>query len=129
VPDVSATRAERFAVGNAMAKHIRRPAYVLRKDRMGLLSGNSSLVSKKVWEELGGYDERYAAGGEDAALGRQMLRHGYRITFEPALTVYHSHGLGWIGLWRQLREWRRLARPLPFDETRLKKFRRDLSLS
>jgi GT2 family glycosyltransferase len=93
---------------------------------MGLLAANDSLVSKRAWRQLGGYDEDYAAGGEDAELGRRMLANGYMVSTEPALSVFHSHGLGLTDSWRQLQEWRRLAGPQPFDEERIKRYRHDL---
>ncbi len=125
LPDTNARGIERMLMAIIMLRLLRRPAH-LDRARPGLLAGNASLVRRAVWQKLGGYDEAYAAGGEDSALGRSMLAAGYHVFFEPALSIYHSHELGIIDGVRQMREWRLLDRPQPFNESRLKKFRRDL---
>jgi rhamnosyltransferase len=71
----------------------------------GVLSGNGCVISKKVWQELGGFDEAFAHGGEDAELARQILKAGHQIIFDPVLSTHHSHGLGPINTLRQFKHW------------------------
>ena len=61
---------------------------------MGVLAANCAMIAKGAWQELGGFDERYQAGGEDTALANSMLKNGYEVVKEPAMSVHHSHGLG-----------------------------------
>jgi len=100
----------------------------LKKSRGGMLSANCSVVSRKVWQALGGYDERYAGGGEDTALGRSMLQAGYKVFMDPVCTVYHSHGLSLLNSLKQMWHWSQVARPRPqvFDTQKIHARRPDL---
>ncbi len=55
-------------------------------------SGACSLWRRKVWEDLGGLDTRYAPiYWEDADLGARMRRAGYTMKRCPEITVEHQH--------------------------------------
>lgn len=129
MPNRNASLTERLAIGfSRPAAMLTKPASLLDKEIMGMMGANCSLVRRAVWKKLGGYDKDYGAGGEDAEFGRRARAAGYKITVDPLLTVYHTHGLGPIGSIRQLLYWRKLGKPLPFDAKRLAKFRSDLGL-
>ncbi len=100
----------------------------IKKSRGGMLSANCSIVKRQVWQDLGGYDERYAGGGEDTALGRSMLEHGYKVFMEPACTMYHSHGLSFWNTIRQLVHWSQVAgtKPQRFETQKVHARRPDL---
>jgi len=103
------------------------PAHKVSKTGLGVLAATGAVISKAAWEELGKFDERYETGGEDSALAGQMLKAGYQIVKEPALTVHHSHGLGPIDALKQLIHWQRtLSGPRQFDLDKLLARRPDL---
>lgn len=100
----------------------------VKKSHGGLLAANCSIVSHAAWKRLGGYDERYAGGGEDTALARAMIAAGYSIYIEPACTVYHSHGLGFLNAARQMLHWAQVAgtKPQTFNTDKVHARRPDL---
>jgi hypothetical protein len=127
VPGVNASKTER-AVGIPVANRIlRHPPLAVQRDGMGVLATNCSLFRRSAWESLGGFDERYGAGGEDGAFCRAALEGGWVVMVEPALCVCHSHGLGPVDGVRQLRHWAEFGEPTPFSLERLLSYRRDLS--
>lgn len=129
LPNSNATLAE--MLGSAFVnpgRMIARQPRLQTTGRAGLMSANASMVRREVWEKLGGYDERYAAGGEDSELGDRMLAAGYKIFVEPVLAVQHTHGLGFWGNVRQFFYWRKLGKPLPFKPEELARYRDDLGL-
>jgi len=54
--------------------------------------GASMLVRKKVFEELGGFDEKFFASFEDVDLGWRAWIMGYRVVMVPKSIVYHFGG-------------------------------------
>lgn len=54
--------------------------------------GASLLVSKRVFEELGGFDESYFYGYDDTDFSFRALKRGYKIIFFPATVIHHEHG-------------------------------------
>ena len=106
---------------------LRRP-YVLRKSSGGMLAGTGAIIKREVWQKLGGYDERYAGGGEDMAFGRSVLAADLMIVREPLLTVFHSHGLGFGNTVRQIWHWLDVgrAKPQTFVTSRVHARRPDL---
>jgi len=125
-PNANATWVELTATAINFPKRVKQPASVATKTGLGFLATNTSLINKAVWSEVGGFDESYGAGGEDGALAEAILRAGHNIVADPAMSVYHSHGLGLIDGIRQLRYWTSLGKPAAFDRQRLAKFRSDL---
>ncbi|MBD8139236.1 glycosyltransferase family 2 protein [Frigoribacterium sp. CFBP 13605] len=55
----------------------------------GWLSGACLLVRRDVFDELGGFDERYFMYFEDVDLGYRIGLSGRRSVYEPAATVVH----------------------------------------
>lgn len=58
----------------------------------GWLSGSCFLVRRAVWEEVGGFDERYFMFFEDVDLGRRIGSAGYRQVWTPRAVVTHLGG-------------------------------------
>lgn len=57
------------------------------------ISGASILVRKSFWEEVGGFDARYApAYCEDSDLAFEARARGYRVVYQPASVVVHYEG-------------------------------------
>lgn len=54
--------------------------------------GASMLVRKKVFEELGGFDEKFFVSFEDVDLGWRAWIMGYRVVMVPKSIVYHFGG-------------------------------------
>jgi len=88
---------------------------ILRRSSGGMLGGNAAVVKRSVWEKLGGYNEAYAGGGEDAALARYMLSEGFIIVREPLWSLFHSHGLNFVNSVKQRLHWVRVGRVKPQD--------------
>lgn len=115
LPNDNASSAEKLTAlwcGMGALRH----THEVRHATVGTLGATAAMIAKPVWQELGRFDERYEAGGEDTVLARLMLQNGYDIINEPALTVHHSHGLDWGDTIKQGRAWRETLRaPQPFD--------------
>ncbi|HEX7368594.1 MAG TPA: glycosyltransferase family 2 protein [Candidatus Saccharimonadales bacterium] len=128
LPGGNATRTERVgALMLGVGAFLSTPANRVNEDAMGLMASNCCVVAKAAWEDVGGYDESYGAGGEDGALAREFLRNGLSVIREPALSVFHTHGLGPVNALKQLMAWRAMSEPRPFDQTELFNRRPDLS--
>ena len=57
------------------------------------ISGASMLVRKDLWEELGGFDERYTpAYCEDSDLAYSIRALGYKVVYQPLSEVVHYEG-------------------------------------
>jgi len=94
---------------------------------IGVMGANCSIVERETWQQLGGYDERYAAGGEDRAFARAVLDHGGAIIREPLCSVFHSHGLNLANTVKQWLHWLEVAkRPAPFSTHKVHSRRPDL---
>ena len=58
------------------------------------LSGASMMIKKTIWDELGGFDTRYApAYYEDPDLCFSIRSHGYKVMYQPASVVVHFEGV------------------------------------
>ena len=70
-----------------------RPEYNYVKD-VDYISGASILVRRSVWDEIGGFDERFApAYCEDSDFAFQVRAHGYRVVYQPLSEVVHFEGV------------------------------------
>ncbi len=54
-------------------------------------TGSAMFVRRSVYEELGGFDERYFMFFEDVDLGWRLNLKGYRCVYEPASLAFHKH--------------------------------------
>jgi GT2 family glycosyltransferase/glycosyltransferase involved in cell wall biosynthesis len=54
-------------------------------------TGAALLVRREVFEQLGGFDERFFMFCEDVDLGWRLNLRGYRVRYEPRSIAYHRH--------------------------------------
>ncbi|UAJ80560.1 glycosyltransferase [Leifsonia sp. ZF2019] len=54
-------------------------------------TGSAMFVRRSVYEQLGGFDERYFMFFEDVDLGWRLNLLGHRFVYEPASLAYHKH--------------------------------------
>lgn len=126
LPNANASRTELVASALLLAKDMRRPAQLSAKTGMGTLAANASFIRRDAWEDAGGFDESYGAGGEDGALARKILSNGGDILIDPAMAVHHTHGLSLGDSLKQLRYWSELGRPRDFSQEKLAAYRPEL---
>jgi cellulose synthase/poly-beta-1,6-N-acetylglucosamine synthase-like glycosyltransferase len=127
LPNEGASFIERWVATIDNNLGLAKPAQRVGKAGMGALAGTGAMLSKKVWEELGRFDKRYETGGEDTALAKLMLKNGYGLVLEPALTVHHSHGLGFRDSVKQeLHQFQTVRAPQQFNRQELLERRPDL---
>jgi GT2 family glycosyltransferase len=126
LPGEGASYLERWAAAGDPTRFLARPAKPIKKCGLGALGATGAMISKRHWTELGRFDERYQMGGEDTALAKSMLKAGYRVVQEPAMTVHHSHGLGFKDTVKQYIQQMATRAPTQFDEQRLMARRPDL---
>jgi N-acetylglucosaminyl-diphospho-decaprenol L-rhamnosyltransferase len=56
-------------------------------------AGAFLMFRRKVWEELGGFDERfYPIWFEDVDFCKRLRDHGYRVSYEPRAVAIHRGG-------------------------------------
>lgn len=53
------------------------------------VSGSCMMIRKSVFDEIGGFDERYFLYGEDLDIAREVRLRGHRIRFIPSCHVIH----------------------------------------
>lgn len=112
---------------NIIGPKVWKEPITMRELSIGIMGANCSIVKREAWQQLGGYDERYAAGGEDRIFARSMLDHGMIIVREPLCSVFHSHGLNLKDDIRQWLHWGKVAKePAPFNTQRVHERRPDL---
>jgi GT2 family glycosyltransferase/glycosyltransferase involved in cell wall biosynthesis len=54
-------------------------------------TGSAMFIRRSVFDELGGFDERYFMFFEDVDLGWRLNLAGWRFVYEPASLAYHKH--------------------------------------
>lgn len=70
-----------------------RPEYNYVKE-VDYISGASLMIRKKLWKEIGGFDERYApAYCEDSDLAFEVRKRGYQVVYQPQSVVVHFEGI------------------------------------
>lgn len=58
------------------------------------VSGASIMIRRALWEEIGGFDTRFApAYYEDTDLAFEVRRHGYKVMYQPESVVVHYEGI------------------------------------
>lgn len=56
-----------------------------------LVTGAAIMMSRKVYDEVGGFDPRYFLFMEDFDLCRMVKKAGYRVVYYPEVEVNHYH--------------------------------------
>ncbi|MCU1407546.1 MAG: glycosyltransferase family 2 protein [Glaciihabitans sp.] len=59
---------------------------------VGWLSGACLIVDRRVFTEVGGFDEAFFMYFEDVELGRRFLDHGYSNLYVPSASITHTGG-------------------------------------
>lgn len=58
------------------------------------ISGAAIMIRRSLWEEIGGFDERFApAYYEDTDLAFEVRKHGYKVVYQPKSVVIHFEGI------------------------------------
>ena len=58
------------------------------------ISGASIMISKSLWDEIGGFDERFKpAYCEDSDLAFEVRKRGYKVMYQPKSVVTHFEGV------------------------------------
>ena len=66
------------------------PPDVLQPGERDMVTGCCFLMTKKVFDEVGGFDPGYKIGYfEDSDLNMEVRSRGYKIYFEPRSVIYH----------------------------------------
>ena len=70
-----------------------KPEYNYVKD-VDYISGAAILLPRSLWEQIGGFDERYApAYCEDSDLAFEVRKAGLRVVYQPLSRVIHYEGI------------------------------------
>ena len=70
-----------------------KPEYNYVKE-VDYISGAAIMISKPLWDEIGGFDEKFKpAYYEDADLAFEVRRRGYKVMFQPKSVVIHYEGI------------------------------------
>ena len=70
-----------------------KPEYNYVKE-VDYISGAAILIPRKLWEQIGGFDERFApAYYEDTDLAFEVRKAGYRVVYQPRSKVVHFEGI------------------------------------
>ena len=66
-------------------------------------SGSALTVRRAVFDDVGGFDERYFMFFEDVDLGWRLWLLGHRVRYVPTSVVFHKHhaSMSGIGQWRE----------------------------
>ena len=70
-----------------------KPEYNYVKE-VDYISGAAIMIRKQLWEEIGGFDERFApAYCEDSDLAFEVRKHGKLVVYQPQSVVVHFEGV------------------------------------
>ena len=73
--------------------HPDKPEYNYVKD-VDYISGAAMLLSNRLWQQIGGFDTRFApAYCEDSDLAFEVRKAGYRVVYQPRSKVIHFEGV------------------------------------
>lgn len=72
------------------------------------LSGGAILISKKIFNLVSGWNEKYFMYFEDLQLCDDVRRQNYDIYYFPGLKLVHHHGLSGKNLASSVNQWKRL---------------------
>lgn len=56
-------------------------------------AGAAILISKEAYETCGGFDNHYFFYNEDVDLCKSLKKHGYKIYYDPRVSLIHSGGV------------------------------------
>jgi glycosyltransferase involved in cell wall biosynthesis len=127
LPAGNASYVERLSAMGTGNLTLANRAHRLTKAGLGALAATGAMVAKEAWRQLGRFDERYQSGGEDTALAKLMIKNGWSVVEEPALTVHHSHGLGLADNFKQYLDQLKIVKaPRQLDKQDLLNRRPDL---
>lgn len=62
---------------------------VMERKQYFAVTAACAVMPKQLFNEMGGFDERYWCGWEDMDLCQKVRRAGYQIIYEPTALVYH----------------------------------------
>jgi len=93
---------------------------IFKQAAMGVMGFTNAIIRKDLWEQHN-IDEHYAMGGEDQVWSDYWFKNGYVAIQDAKFSVYHSHGLGLIGLLRQMLQWKSLAKTQNFKQLKYRK--------
>lgn len=62
-----------------------------KEQEVDLITGAFMMMPKKVFDEVGGFDERYFLFMEDFDLCRKVWKAGYKIVYYPSSVATHYH--------------------------------------
>lgn len=92
----------------------------IQKIKMGILGFTNAIIRKDLWEKRN-INEGYGKGGEDGEWAKYWIEKGYNIICDSKVSVYHSHGLGLLGLLSQWEHWKDTAIPGPYKKLKYRK--------
>ncbi len=69
------------------------PEWRLRAGPVDWVTGACMLVNRRAFDDLGGMDEDFFLYHEEVALCRSASRRGWRVEYDPAVSVVHLHPL------------------------------------
>ncbi|PIZ76390.1 hypothetical protein COY05_01240 [Candidatus Peregrinibacteria bacterium CG_4_10_14_0_2_um_filter_38_24] len=62
-----------------------------KEQEVDLITGAFMVMPKKVFDEIGGFDERYFLFMEDFDLCRKTRKAGYKVVYYPSAVAMHYH--------------------------------------
>lgn len=119
-PHKNDSSAEKWLYGSEYLKMQRTRYKETNKPKLiGTFPAVSCCLRKDLWEQHH-FDEQYGAGGEDTEWANFMIKKGFKVVCDVNLAVYHSHGLGWLGILKQYLYWFKIRNPHPILKEGLK---------
>lgn len=82
----------RFRRLTGTVRQSRSPDDARRPRDVGFIPGTAIAVSRRAWEEVGGFDPGFFLYHEDLDLCLRLRRAGWRLRFEPGMAVVHHLG-------------------------------------
>ncbi|MBF6600933.1 MAG: glycosyltransferase family 2 protein [Dehalococcoidia bacterium] len=84
----------RLSPGNARSRQYLMTDFDHASERdVDWLSGAALMLPRRVFDEVGGWDEGYFMFNEDVDLCRRVHDAGYRVVYQPAAVVHHTIGV------------------------------------
>ncbi len=89
-PNLSRTIREQF-IPRSRRKY--QPGWRIRSGQVDWVTGACMLVNSEMIAELGGMDEDFFLYHEEVAFSREARNRGWRVEYDPSVTVIHRHPL------------------------------------